>query len=73
MKVAVIGSRNLTVTNLEQFLPKEITEIVSGGGARDRHLRKGIRKSASYKTDRISTAIRTIWQTRTVRAEFANY
>lgn len=31
MKVAVIGSRNLTVTNLEQFLPKEITEIVSGG------------------------------------------
>lgn len=72
MKVAVIGSRNLTVTNLEQFLPKEITEIVSGG-ARDRHLRKGIRKGASYKTDRISTAIRTIWQTRTVRAEFANY
>lgn len=31
MKVAVIGSRNLIVTNLEQFLPKEITEIVSGG------------------------------------------
>ncbi|MGN0562986.1 MAG: hypothetical protein ACI4K6_09280 [Candidatus Fimenecus sp.] len=31
MKVAVIGSRNLTVSNLEQFLPKETTEIVSGG------------------------------------------
>lgn len=31
MKVAVIGSRNLTVENLGQYLPKETTEIVSGG------------------------------------------
>jgi len=31
MKVAVIGSRGLTVNNLEKYLPKETTEIVSGG------------------------------------------
>lgn len=31
MKIAVIGSRSLTVRNLEKYLPKETTEIVSGG------------------------------------------
>lgn len=31
MKVAVIGSRGLAVNNLEKYLPKETTEIVSGG------------------------------------------
>ena len=31
MKVAVIGSRSLQVPNLEEYLPPEITEIVSGG------------------------------------------
>lgn len=31
MKVAVIGSRNLTVNNLEKYLPQGTTEIVSGG------------------------------------------
>lgn len=31
MKVAVIGSRNLVVNNLEYYLPPETTEIVSGG------------------------------------------
>ena len=31
MKIAVIGSRNTETDNLEQYLPKEITEIVSGG------------------------------------------
>lgn len=31
MKVAVIGSRNLTVNNLEKYLPQDVTEIVSGG------------------------------------------
>lgn len=31
MKVGVIGSRGLTVDNLEQYLPKNTTEIVSGG------------------------------------------
>ncbi|WP_317855497.1 DNA-processing protein DprA [Chakrabartyella piscis] len=31
MKVAVIGSRNLSIENLENYLPKNTTEIVSGG------------------------------------------
>ncbi len=31
MKIAVIGSRNLNVNNLEKYLPLETTEIVSGG------------------------------------------
>ena len=31
MKVAVIGSRGLTVSDLEKYLPEDTTEIVSGG------------------------------------------
>ena len=31
MKVAVIGSRGLTVNNLGEYLPEDTTEIVSGG------------------------------------------
>ena len=31
MKAAVIGSRGLTVTDLEKYLPEDTTEIVSGG------------------------------------------
>lgn len=31
MRVAVIGSRGLTVNNLEKYLPEGTTEIVSGG------------------------------------------
>ena len=31
MKTAIIGSRSLTVTNLEEYLPADTTEIVSGG------------------------------------------
>lgn len=31
MKIAIVGSRNLRVTNLADYLPEGITEIVSGG------------------------------------------
>ena len=31
MKVAVIGSRGLTVSDLGKYLPEDTTEIVSGG------------------------------------------
>ena len=31
MIVAIIGSRGLQITNLEKYLPSEVTEIVSGG------------------------------------------
>lgn len=49
MKLAVIGSRSLTVTNLEDYLPQGVTEIVSGGArgidacAREYSLTKGIK------------------------------
>ncbi len=31
MRVAVVGSRSLTVSNLEDYLPPDTTEIISGG------------------------------------------
>ena len=31
MKIAIIGSRNLIVTDFEKYLPEGTTEIVSGG------------------------------------------
>jgi len=31
MRVAVVGSRELYVENLEDYLPEDVTEIVSGG------------------------------------------
>lgn len=31
MKVAIIGSRNLYVNDLQKFIPSDTTEIVSGG------------------------------------------
>ncbi len=31
MKIAVIGSRNITVSDLGSYLPENVTEIVSGG------------------------------------------
>ena len=31
MKIAIIGSRNLKVLELEKYLPEDTTEIVSGG------------------------------------------
>ena len=48
MKVAVIGSRNLTITDLGKYLPENTDEIVSGGAngidkcARDYATSKGI-------------------------------
>ena len=41
MKLAIIGSRKLKINNLEKYLPKNITEIVSGGA-------KGIDSAAAY-------------------------
>ena len=31
MKLAIIGSRDVVIENLEQYLPEDVTEIVSGG------------------------------------------
>ncbi len=49
MKIAVIGSRGLTVNDLEKFLPSNTTEIISGGAkgvdssARDYAVEHGIK------------------------------
>ena len=49
MKVAVIGSRGLLVDDLEQYLPDDTTEIISGGAkgvdasAREYALRHGLK------------------------------
>ena len=49
MKAAVIGSRNLRVDNLGDYLPEGVTEIVSGGArgidacARDYALAHGLK------------------------------
>ncbi len=40
MKIAVIGSRGLKINNLGEYIPKECTEIVSGGA-------KGVDECAS--------------------------
>ena len=31
MKVAVVGSRNIVVENLEEYMPENVSEIISGG------------------------------------------
>ena len=31
MKIAIIGSRNLTVSNIGEYIPESCTEIVTGG------------------------------------------
>ena len=41
MKIAVIGSRGMVVRDLENYLPAETTEIVSGGA-------RGVDTSARY-------------------------
>ena len=41
MKVAIVGSRNVTKVNLQTYLPKDTTEIVSGGA-------KGVDSLAAY-------------------------
>lgn len=33
MKVAIVGSRALSITNLEDYLSGNVTEIISGGAA----------------------------------------
>lgn len=49
MKIAIVGSRNINVDNIEKYLPENITEIVSGGAkgvdtcAKKYALEKGIK------------------------------
>lgn len=49
MKIAIVGSRNINVDNIEEYLPENVTEIVSGGAkgvdtcAKKYALEKGIK------------------------------
>ena len=45
MKIAIIGSRDLTVDNLGDYLPEGVTEIVSGGA-------RGVDRSAADYAER---------------------
>ncbi len=46
MKIAIVGSRNLKVNNLRKYLPKNVTEIVSGGA-------RGVDTSAKEYADAV--------------------
>ena len=50
MKVAVVGSRGLSISNLEAYLPEDTTEIISGGKviSRKRHRRRRSIFSSEY-------------------------
>lgn len=51
MKVAVIGSRDLSISNLRDFLPEDVTEIVSGGarGVDTSAKRYAVQNNLSYR------------------------
>lgn len=53
MKTAIIGSRNLTIDNLEEYLPKGTTEIISGGA-------KGIDTCAEELAKRLGLSLTVI-------------
>lgn len=54
MKVAIVGSRDLVVDDLENYLPENITEIISGGArgidccARDYAIKNSIKLTEFY-------------------------
>ena len=54
MRVAIVGSRELFVRNLEKYLPAGVTEIVSGGArgidscAREYAVKNGIKLTEFY-------------------------
>lgn len=49
MKLAIVGSRSLTVENMGKYLPQGITEIISGGAkgidscAKEYAIKKGVK------------------------------
>lgn len=51
MKVAVIGSRDISIENLEKYLPDNVTEIVSGGA-------KGVDQSAKEYANKNDIALK---------------
>ncbi|MBR6533508.1 MAG: hypothetical protein IKT44_03690 [Clostridia bacterium] len=54
MKVAIVGSRNLKIFDIEKYLPKDTTEIVSGGA-------KGIDTCAKVTAQKMGIKITEIF------------
>lgn len=63
MKVAVIGSRGLSVSDLSRYLPENTTEIVSGGA-------KGVCFGARNKADGVPAGIHKVRQERSAETEY---
>ena len=68
MKVAVIGSRGLSVSDLGRYLPENTTEIVSGGAkgvdtsARKYALAHGIKENPEEQNSSLTTAANSAWR-----------
>ena len=60
MRVAVVGSRTLTVPNLGDYLPANVSEIVSGGAQGVDQCAR-LCPCARHKADGISARLRTPW------------
>ena len=58
MKLAIVGSRNLTVENLDAYLPEGVTEIVSGGVE---CLRPHVCAGARHTDNGISAGLSALW------------
>ena len=72
MKIAIVGSRSITVNNLGDYLPENTTEIVSGGAIGVDRSARNYAKTHNIKTKRIFTRIRTIRAVSTFEKKFAN-
>lgn len=71
MKIAIVGSRSITVNNLGDYLPENTTEIVSGGAIGVDRSARNYAKTHNIKLKEF-TRIRTIRAVSTFEKKFAN-
>ena len=73
MRVAVVGSRNMEIKHLGEYLPEKVTEIVSGGARGIRCVRKKVCPGKRLETEGIFSRVQQIRKSGTFKAEFADY